>query len=152
MKKLFYICLVCLVACFWSCRDENYVCFSPTDGTNLPEQAIAGTYEGTFTRVNSGDTSRAEGKMVLSPSDTAYCVNIGFVCEGFNLNVSVRLNSFALNNGYYAFETNDITNNLESKIIGSVTPNGDIESAFVYKQRSGRKTIKFDYSFAGSRH
>lgn len=151
MKKILWLSLILLTASITACHDETYDCFSPTDGSNLPELAMAGTYTGSFTRISAGDTTHAQGTMVFVPSDTAYCVNVTFLSTTFSLDVTCRLNCFARNNGVYGFETNDITNDLGSKIIGTISPEGDIMTNFVYKQRSGRKTVIFDYSFAGNK-
>lgn len=151
MKKLIYICLALVLTTLLACRDENYECFDPTTGSDLPEKAAAGEYPGSFTRISSGDTASAQGVISIAPSDTAYCANITFTSQEFNLNTTVRLNFIGRNNGSYAFETNDITNQIGSKILGTIDAQGNLWATFVYKQRSGRKTVKFDYSFLGKK-
>ena len=153
MKNLLYL-IMCVSLCLTglaSCQDEDYDCFSPTNGSNLPENLVQGTYNGTFTRCTSSDTASASGTLVLTPSDTAYCVNVAFVSEEFKLDKQVRMNIMPRGNGGYAFEVNTIANAIGQPIIGSIDAEGHISVAFSYKQVSGRKTTTYQYSFSGNK-
>ena len=153
MQKLLYIILCIGLLGLWSCnQDEAYDVFNPTttSGT-LPEDVVQGTYAGTFTRVSSSETASAAGVLSLVPADTAYCVNVHFYSEEFNLDHEVRLNMISRANDTYAFEVNDITNSLAAKIFGTIDANRNIECEFTYKQRVGRRTTLFNYTFQGSK-
>jgi len=152
MQKFLYIFMCIGLLSLWSCdQDEDYDVFDPTTSGQLPEDVVQGTYAGTFTRVSSSDTASSAGVLTLVPSDTAYCVNVHFYSEEFKLDHEVRLNMISRTNDTYAFEVNDITNSLAAKIFGTIDANRNLACEFTYKQRVGRRTTLFNYSFQGAK-
>lgn len=152
MKKLFYICLsLCTMGVFVSsCDDDDEnggVVFEYT-----PEIDAQGTFEGTFTRVQKGltDSVKAEGRMVISATDSAYVADIALTCEEFSLDKLVNINIGHANQGFVL--SNYVTSNATGNpIYGRISDEQKAEIHFTLNQRSGRKTVTYNYVFEGVR-
>lgn len=151
MRKLFYIfwATIALGVSMVSCSDDDddAIVFA-----NTPEIDAQGVFEGTFTRVQSGttDTVEAAGNITIIPTDSAYVADIFMVCEDFTLNTTVASNIAHANNGY-VFSNNLLTNATKNPFAGRIDEKQNIEVHFTIKQRSGRKTVTYNYNFIGNR-
>lgn len=150
MKKILYTVLATLsISCtFIACDsdDDNVRHFATT-----PEIDAKGVYVGTLTRVQSGttDTTTAVGTMTIAPTDSAYVADITFDCEDFNLSTTVTSNITHANDGY-VFSNNSITNAFQNPFAGRINDRREAVAHFTLKQRSGRKTVTYTFSFEGA--
>ena len=150
MKKLFYICLsLCTMGVFVSsCDDDDengVVVFE-----NTPEIDAQGVFEGTFIRVQKGttDSAKAVGQMVISATDSAYVADITLTCEDFNLDKTVNTNISHANQGFVL--SNYVTTNpTGNPVYGRISDEQKAEIHFTLNQRSGRKTVTYNYVFEG---
>jgi hypothetical protein len=152
MKKLIYLFIAVTVASFTfaSCGsddDDNAATFATT-----PEKDAQGTYTGTYYRVQVGttDTTAAEGTLAITPTDTAYIADVSLVCATFSVNSSVVTNISHANDGF-VFSNHLSTNTIKSEIVGRIDNEKNVETHFSLSQRSGRRTVTFNYIFIGKK-
>ena len=151
MRKLFYIFIATSVLglSFASCSDDDddvrtYV--------NTPEIDAKGVFEGTYSRVQSGltDTVTAMGQLTIIPTDSAYVADVLLICDELSLSATVASNIAHANDGYI-FSNNLLTNATNNPFAGRISDDQNIEVHFTIKQRSGRKTVTYNYTFEGVR-
>lgn len=153
MKKLLYIFLALAVASFTltACGDDddndNGITF-----TNTPEKDAAGVYQGYFTRQRGGTTTvdTAAGTMEIIPTDSAYFADFHFVSTPFNLDVKSVANISHADRGY-VFYNNLPANPVGSAWAGRINNEGTMNLTFQIRQRVGRRTYTFNYTFEGQR-
>ncbi len=149
MKKILYPLFAALVFgfAFTACSDddEGNMTFDTT-----PEIAAAGTYTGTYTRVEDGttDTITAAGSITIAPTDSAYCADITFTSADLDLDATSVANIAHSNDGF-AFSNSSASNGLGAAFRGRIDGNGNINSSFSIQQRVGFRTHTFHYNFIG---
>ena len=129
-----------------SCSDDDN---DTTASDGAPQVAAAGVYSGTFTRVKQGETegSEAEGTVTIG-ANQAYIADFSLVCTTFEVNHNVTAN-IAYSNDGFAFNNNEPANTLGSKFVGRIDGNKEIIAKFTLRQRSGRVTNIYNYTFTG---
>lgn len=154
MKKLLSgaFVLLALAFGFTACGDDDDFNDNQIHST-LPEQATAGTYSGTWTKVQSGktDTTTAAGTLTFAAVDTAkYVTNVTAKCEEFKVDVTENANISWINSDF-AFSNMSSTNAFGSTFYGNITSAGVATIKFSLKQRVGLKTSIFYYTFEGTK-
>lgn len=137
-----------------SCSDDDED--NPISHSTTPEIETAGTYTGTWTKVQvGGDTTTGSGTLTLSATDaegksTKYVTYATVSCSELKLDKSSTANiSFA--NDFYWFSNMTTTNGFGTKFSGKVNADGSATIAFTLVERVGRKTYTFNYSFEGKK-
>lgn len=154
MKKLLSgaFVLLALGFGFTACDDDDDFNDNQIHST-LPEQASAGTYSGTWKKVKSGetDTTSAAGTLTLAAVDTAkYVTKVTAKCDEFKVDVTENANISWVNSDF-AFSNMTSTNAFGSTFYGNITAAGKADIKFSLKQREGRKTYIFYYTFEGNK-
>lgn len=152
MKKILYFCCALLAVALTttSCDDneDDVIVFE-----NTPEVDAAGTYVGTFSRVQVGaanpDTTYAEGTIVLAES-SPYVAWAQFKCEPFTINTECHLNIAHSDQGF-AMSNNLSTNTLGAPLFGRIDNDGNTEIHMQLAIRSGRGTKTYNITFVGRR-
>ena len=156
MKKIICGMLFLLAAGmgFTSCSDDDED--NPISHSTTPEIETAGTYTGTWTKVQvGGDTTTGSGTLTLSATDaegksTKYVTYVTVKCAEMDLDKSSTANiTFA--NDFYWFNSMTITNGFGTKFNGKINADGSATIAFTLVQKVGRKTYTFNYSFEGKK-
>lgn len=159
MKKILYafialtLCAMGAVSCGDSDDDET-ITFSET-----AEKAAAGTYAGTFYRVQSGltDTTMAAGTLVITPTETTHAAHVALDCPEFTVDKRVTVNIAHANHGFVFAndQTNsdftEVKNEMEENITGHIDERGGVKSSFSIAQRSGRSTKRYYFTFIGTK-
>ena len=150
MKILFFI-FVLLGGSFLfsSCSDDddgNDMTFA-----NTPEKDAAGAYQGVFYRVQNGlsDTVSAPGAMHIT-ADSVYVADIGFQCTDFKIDKLTPANISHADGGY-VFSNISLANPFGSAVVGRIDESGNVKASFQLKQREGRRTVQYNYTFIGKR-
>ncbi len=152
MKKILYslfalLTFSCvLVAC--SDDDDDAISYGAT-----PEIEAAGVYTGTFARVQDGttDTLYTTGTVTITPTDSAYCADIAFDCDGdFTFNGTSVVNITHAGHGFI-FENSSASNGLGTAFMGRIDENGNLTSYFKIQQKSGRLTYTYHYNITAAK-
>lgn len=153
MKKMIYlfIALVTLTTMASSCSSDNED--DSLHRSNAAE-AAQGEYPGTYTRVTKGltDAVTAIGSITIAPAEAPNTANITFTCEELEVNVT-RIFNITYSNDGFAF-SNHLSDDIDTKtsaIAGRIDSQRNVTTNFTLSQRSGRKTIQYDYAFAGQK-
>ncbi|MBQ6062209.1 MAG: hypothetical protein IJK42_05185 [Prevotella sp.] len=154
MRKMICLtwCLMMMGLALNSCNDDENGEDAPYSFSQTPERDAQGTYIGTFTRTQVGTTEgeSGEGTLTITPTDTAYVAVLKFESESLNLSTHVRVN-IAHSNGGYVFSNHVTDNNIQSKIGGHINEARVVNTTFQLRQRQGRSTKVYNYSFEGSK-
>ena len=152
MKKILFPLFVALAFgfTFAACSDDDD---EGRSFSSTPEIESAGTYTGTFTRVQDGttDTLTAPGTVTLTATDSAYCTDVAFAAAGFDLDAKSVANISHADDGY-VFTNSSTSNGLGAAFQGRIDASGTLTSSFNITQKEGRKTYVYHYSFTGNRH
>lgn len=153
MKKIIYsmIAMLSLSLGFTACSSDD----DDDMNSNViisPEKVVEGTYEGTFTRIQTNSATAAPesaaGTMIFIPSDTTSNVALMKVlCETQNLNESVPVNVTYSKNDIIFF--NQSSTNKMKYVTGGADSHGNITFTFEISLRSGRSTKPYRYTFEG---
>lgn len=118
-----------------------------------PEQKVAGTYVGTWTRVLDGEAPvTAQGKVIVDTND-AYVVNITIEdCPDVTLTdmEQALANVCALSDGSITVANPISDNKWGSPFYGKVT-NGNLQFAFRKIVKVGRKQYEYSFTFDGNK-
>lgn len=150
MKKLIYSFMAWMTLCcgFVAC-DNEVEDYAVTINPVTPDQAAAGVYEGTWTRMLLTDSSIVEGEgSIVVESDTAYLIKLHFVSEDFSLDKSAVANITYANGGCYYFNNTTATE-LKATFVGSISEEGVNTTSFTITQMENRRVKKFQYTFSG---
>lgn len=146
MKKIIFGLFAVAALCMTSCK-ENVDIVEPGTQTN-PEREVAGTYTGTWTRINTTDETQEEqdGTVTLTAGDAAYVGSVTVTIPAYSMNSSSVMNV----NPTGQFYNNVVSDNngLETAFYGKVT-GSDCTMSFRKTERDGRKTTTFQYNFVG---
>lgn len=154
MKKTLYflVALFALSFTFIACSDDDE---SGTTSRNssfsvTPEIAAAGTYSGTFKRVQDGatDTTSASGTVIVTATDSAYCADFTFTSTDFSLSATSVANITYANSGF-SFQNNVTTNGLGAAFAGRIDESKTLTVKFTISQ-GRRPVIKYNYTFTGT--
>lgn len=133
-------------------------CGSDDDADNTynlvstPEKDAQGTYSGIYYRIQTSttDTTKAEGTLIITPTDSAYVADIDFECPTFTVSAVVASNISHANGGF-VFSNHLKKNVINSTVIGRIDEEKNIESHFSVSQRSGRRTVTYNFIFIGKK-
>lgn len=155
MKKFIYSALVVLtfsftlIACGDDNNDEN-INYSTT-----AEQASAGTYSGTWTRVgDDGKEENFSGTVTLTAGSTTGVTSIAFSCPEAKLEATSLANVWNAKYGFHflnQISDNNADNKLGAPFAGEIDENGVLVTSFTISQRSGRTLVKYNFSFTGKK-
>ena len=155
MKKHIHIltaCLLCcnMVAALTACSSDDDPDYGPSFDSPS-QQSAQGTFSGTFCRVQVGttDTLKAEGTLTIAATDTLNRARITYASN--DMEELAKTAPFAANiahadQGYtFANKSGDIA------LLGRIDNNQHVSATFTKAVRSGRKTVRYNYSFEGQR-
>ncbi len=151
MKKLIYslATLLVLSCAFVSCGsdDDENISYSTT-----PEKASAGTYVGTWTRVQGEEVTTYDGSVTLAATDSVGCVDITFSCPETEIAASSVANITNANYGFkFVNQVTSAANGLGTSFSGNINENGVLFTAFTLSVRTGRVLVEYEYSFVGTK-
>lgn len=131
--------------------DDEVINYSTT-----AEQASAGTYSGTWTRIVEGteNTETGSGTITFSAGSATGVSNVNFECSAFSLSASSPANIWNSNYGFQFVQQvseNNPANVLGVAFAGEITKEGVLTTGFTISVKSGRTTTKYNYSFVGNK-
>ena len=154
MKKYLYsiFAILTISSIFVACsKDESDPSY---DHSMNAATASAGTYSGTWSRLQEGTESvTASGNMTLAAGSNANTTNATFTCADFNLGMTSPANIAWANDGF-VFNQNVINDNAANElgtIFAGRIINGKITVKFSRTTKEGRKTTTYFYSFEGAK-
>lgn len=150
MKKYIYIALamLCCSMGFTACSDDeggdsNYTIVADAGA------AVAGNYEGTYTRTLDTEVKTATGTIVLAQADQPYFVNVTFkAVADFDLQeVTVKANIVQKNDKMFIISNTGGANNALGTSFRIYVDDGKMQANFVLSQKVGRKQYEYSYVF-----
>jgi len=140
--------LLALPMTFESCSDDDD---NGPVSDGAPEVAAAGVYSGTFSRVKEGETTVYESAgTVTIEADKANFGNFILKCDEFAVDHNLLANITYAGEGFY-FYNNSVVNALSSIFLGRINAEKEMTVTFTLKQRSGRVTTTYKYTFVGKK-
>lgn len=142
----------CAVFTACSSNDED-----PTYAhSETPEKEAAGTYTGTFTRlqVNSStaEPETGEGTMIITPSENVNVAIMQFTCESLNITTANIPVNITFDNAGILFSNHSVSNPLGAPITGRISSEKGVNTNFQLKIRIGRSTKTYNVGFTGKRN
>ena len=152
MKKAFsYILALVVVSCFLAaCNSDDAPSYGPSFSTPAQQDA-QGTFSGTFSRVQVGteDTLRAAGTLTITATDTLNRARITYASDDMAelaASAPFAANIAHADQGYTLFnKSGDIA------LVGRIDNAQRMSASFTKAVRSGRKTVRYNYTFQGNR-
>lgn len=133
-----------------SCREDDDM---PSPGTPInPEKEIAGTYSGLWTKTNigTGAVDELPGVIIIEASDIPYVVTITVKSDDGSIDKSASANVVKKSGGYRFY--NEMTNHgIGTTFMGEVSFDGKASINYTVTERSGKRTVKNKYDFAGGK-
>lgn len=122
-----------------------------TPYSSNPAQSAAGTYTGTWTRTQVGETTQetAEGTLTIEATDT-YAGKVTFTAAGFSLAAS-SVTNISFDSDGYSFYNQLATNGIGAKFAGKISQGKTATVGFTLSQRVGRKLYEYKYEFIGNK-
>lgn len=147
-----YICLAACALCatFTACNSDDDPNYGPSFDSPS-QQAAQGTFAGTFSRVQVGttDTLKAEGTLTITATDTLNRARITYACN--DMEELAKTAAFAVNIAHADQGYTIINKSADIALLGRVGNDQNISASFTKAVRSGRKTVRYNYSFDGHR-
>lgn len=153
-KTLFFF--VASVLCLTACNEDYDM---PDPGAKInPEKEVAGTYVGTWSKVNAatGDEENGTGTLVFAPDEElgAYIVDITATAEGLTLGLTTdtaRANISKNSTDGYDFVNTTKANGFGVSFLGGITKDFEVTMTFSVVQRKGLKEVVYNMTFKGKR-
>lgn len=153
-KTLFFF--VASVLCLTACNEDYDM---PDPGAKInPEKEVAGTYVGSWSKVNTAtlDEETGTGTLVFAPDAEggAYVVSITAQAEGITLGLTsdtARANISKNSTGGYDFVNTTKANTFGVSFLGNISSNYEATLSFTVIQRKGLKEVSYDVTFVGKR-
>lgn len=154
MKKLLYAAfmLFAIGATMVACREDDETGFNPADEDT--QVLVQGTYEGEWMRVLDTDTLRGVGTIILTPTDSAYCVDVTIKCAELSLDATSVANIAQEGNHGFVFYNMSSKNgfgaiNFRGYVRYGEDGNKVASINFVKNVKVGRKSYDYAHSFVG---
>ena len=133
---------------FTSCSDDD----GPHYGTSFQtpaQQDAQGTYEGTFIRVQVGTTDSlvAAGTLTITATDTLNRARITYASNDMDelgKTTPIAANIAHADQGFMFYNKSG-----DNALLGRITDTNGMTVTFTKAVRSGRKTVRYNYSFDG---
>jgi hypothetical protein len=152
MKKYIYIALALLSSSlgFTACGDDDEGGDSNYNIVADAGAAVAGDYNGTYTRTLNGESESANGTITLAQADKPYYVNVTFkaVPELKMEETTVKANIVQKNDNLFIISNTAGTGNALGTSFRIYVENGKMQANFLLKQKVGRKEYEYTYVFA----
>lgn len=153
MNKILYSLLASIICCniFVACDDDDDE-GSSLGASTTPETAAEGTYTGTWTRIttvnSSSDTAQAAGTIVITP-DSAYVVDVNYICEEFELNETSNANiTYVGSTSKFYYFNSSAENGLGVSFAGELDKSSMTGTAmYSVTTKVGRTETTYKYSF-----
>jgi hypothetical protein len=155
MKKIIYAIFAVLTLgfSFAACGDDNND--EIINYSTSAEQASAGTYNGTWTRIgDNGVPENFSGSITLTPGSAAGVSVVTFSCPEAKLEASSVANVWNIKHGFRFLNQvtdNNPDNTLGAAFAGEIDENGVMTISFTINQRSGRQLVKYNFAFKGNK-
>lgn len=134
---------------FISCSNE--VGYPDPGPAGNPENEIAGTYTGVWTRELNGDVVEAQGAITFTPTDKAYVTNVAVSCPDFNIDMQGIANVVNNTSGYIFANQEAKENGFGTVFEGRILKSGEVTIKFTLTQRENRKQYLYNYNFSSSK-
>lgn len=150
MKKILSILMLAMAFGFacTSCSDDSSA--DDIHFTAPAEKEAAGSYTGTLTRTLSGEMTEASAVFTIEATETPHLARLVLSSPDLSVETSVAVN-IAHANDRIVFYNNSETNTIGAPIKGVIDVKKQLTVDFQMKQRSGRGTKTFNFSFTGAK-
>ncbi len=141
---------VALCIVLTACSDDDDTNYGPSFQTQAQQDA-QGTFEGTFIRVQVGTTDSliATGSLTITATDTLNRARITYASDNLDelaKTAPIPANIAHSDNGFTFFNKSG-----DYAILGRITETGVMSATFTKAVRTGRKTVRYNYSFEGNK-
>lgn len=139
---------IALALTLTSCNDDDDAIYGPSFQT-AAQQDAQGTFEGTFYRVQVGttDTLQANGTLTITATDTLNRARITYASEQMEelaKTLPVAANISHADKGFIFYNRSG-----DNAMLGRIEDDNTMSASFTKAVRSGRKTVRYNYSFEG---
>lgn len=141
-KSYFIIAFLVFGGIFVACGDDGYE-DEPFESDGHPEVAAEGVYVGTWAQILTGDSVFAEGTVTVTATDSAYCADVAYFCEDFEMDlVSVANITYARSTTRFYF-SNYVEDNGMGAVFAGIIEDGDATATISIGD--------YDYYFTGTK-
>lgn len=147
MRKALFL-LLTILPLFVSCNKDEDHNYGPSFQTPAQQDA-QGTYEGTFIRVQVGttDSLAAAGTLTITATDTLNRARITYASNDMDelgKSTPIAANIAHADQGFMFYNKSG-----DNALLGRITDSNGMTVTFTKTVRSGRKTVRYNYSFDG---
>ena len=133
-----------------SCADDDAPNYGPSFQTPAQQDA-QGTYQGTFIRVQVGTTDSlvATGTLTITATDTLNRARITYTSgdmEELAKTTPIAVNIAHADQGFMFYNKSG-----DNAMLGRITDSNILSTSFTKAVRTGRKTVRYNYTFDGQR-
>lgn len=139
-----------LVIVMTSCAKDDDVHYGPSFETPAQQDA-QGTFQGTFVRVQVGtaDSLVATGTLTITATDTLNRARITYASgemEELAKTTPIAANIAHADQGFMFYNKSG-----DNALIGRISAANALSASFTKAVRTGRKTVRYNYTFEGHR-
>lgn len=151
MKKYKIFLIICGIAVVLSaCSNDEDTNYGPSFQT-AAQQDAQGNFEGSFIRVQVGTTDSlvATGTLTITATDTLNRARITYASDAMEelaKTAPVAANIAHADQGYMFYNKSG-----DNAIVGRISATNNLSASFTKAVRSGRKTVRYNYTFNGHR-
>ena len=133
-----------------SCAKDEDTCYGPSFQTPAQQDA-QGTFEGTFVRVQVGATDSlvATGTLTIIATDTLNRARITYASsamEELAKTTPIAANIAHADQGFMFYNKSG-----DNALLGRISNTNGMTASFTKAVRTGRKTVRYNYTFEGRR-
>ena len=149
MRKALFL-LLTILPLFVSCNKDEDHNYGPSFQTPAQQDA-QGTYQGTFIRVQVGTTDSlvAAGTLTITATDTLNRARITYASDDMEelaKTTPIAANIAHADKGFTFYNKSG-----DTALLGRITDTKRMTVSFTQAVRTGRKTVRYNYSFDGRR-
>ena len=149
MRKTLFL-LLTILPLFVSCNKDEDHNYGPSFQTPAQQDA-QGTYQGTFIRVQVGTTDSlvAAGTLTITATDTLNRARITYASD--DMEELAKTTPIAANIAHADIGFTFYNKSGDNALLGRITDTKSMTVSFTKAVRTGRKTVRYNYSFDGRR-
>ena len=149
MRKVLFL-LLTILPLFVSCNKDEDHSYGPSFQTPAQQDA-QGTYQGTFVRVQVGTTDSlvATGTLTVTATDTLNRARITYASDDMAelaKTTPSAANIAHADQGFMFYNKSG-----DNAMLGRITETNGLTVSFTKAVRTGRKTVRYNYTFDGHR-
>lgn len=133
-----------------SCANDEDTNYGPSFQTPAQQDA-QGTFEGTFVRVQVGTTDSlvAAGTLTITATDTLNRARISYASDEMDelaKTTPIAANIAHADEGFMFYNKSG-----DNALLGRISNTNGLSASFTKAVRTGRKTVRYNYTFEGRR-